>query len=416
MAPGERQDGIPRAKSIPPGGESSVQVSSSSMGTLRRTHATLAASAIAQLECDWGGKTPEKMVANGAKIGIVSYGPFPIGRVNTEELPDMIPGNPWVVLETEHLRIASNLGPESLYRKQMAALEPVLERLRVAFPDLPRKIKRLDPWLRLHVMALRCEDFYDYFQTILRVTDEDFPEERADEGPFMGHGRYLGVKGKFELIFHSRRKQHQIFTKSLMGGKVTDAVRWYLRNPSRLIASIPAEDSDLRSDEWLYPHTCHLLSHLFLSAYKHFSYNPPIWLDEGLAHTLEREIEPLSTTMEGDEGTGPHRGDHQDWQGKDVRIARRGKHRNLAQLMRVKTFSELSQEDNIVCRSMVRFLKDEHPEKLATFIGGVMGQLDENGLPSGHDLMGLQRKLMKELWGWTPAQFDEAWKEWVLSR
>ena len=68
------------------------------------------------------------------------------------------------------------------------------------------------------------------------------------------------------------------------------------------MVSIPAEDPGLRLDRWLRGHSVHLTSHLLFCAYKHFSYDPPIWMDEGLAHALEREVEPASTTIDTDEG------------------------------------------------------------------------------------------------------------------
>src|SRR5262249_25146646 len=43
------------------------------------------------------------------------------------------------------------------------------------------------------------------------------------------------------------------------------------------------------------------------------------------------------------------------------------------------------------------------------FVGGVKGQLDEQGQPTGRDLPELQRKLLGELWSWTAVGFDEAW-------
>lgn len=41
---------------------------------------------------------------------------------------------------------------------------------------------------------------------------------------------------------------------------------------------------------------------------------------------------------------------------------------------------------------------------------------DENQMPTGRDLVGLQRRLLRELWDWTPAQLDEAWREWVAEQ
>lgn len=360
-------------------------------------------------QCPWCENDPETL----AKIGAVSHGPFSFARKTTDDFRDSFPASGWVFLETDHLRLATNLGPTKLSVKERKRIAADLDRLREVFPDLPKKPKKLDPWLRMHLLAMKCEDFYARFQAVLQVDDDDFTESRDFDGPFMGDGKFLGEKEKFELIWHKTRKTHQLYTRDLMGGSVTDALRWHLSPEHKLIASIPAEDGDLSQDVWLYPHTVHLMSHLFLCAYKHFSYDPPIWLDEGLAHVMEREVNPLSTTIDGDEGSGPHRGGHQDWSGMDAKLAKKTKIPSLAEMMRWNAFHDLDETAHRTAWSKVRFLVNEHPDKFARFVGGIKGQLDDKGYPSGKDLVGLQRRLLKEIWGWSPAQLDGAWNIWA---
>lgn len=361
--------------------------------------------------CPWCKDDPELL----ARLGALSHGPMPIGETTSEEIARELPsGEGWRFLETPHFRFASSLGPQSLTAKMRAELEPFLAELRAACPDLDPRPRKLDPWLRLHLLALRAEAFYERFQRLLGVTDADFPAERRIDEPYMGAGPFLGERDKFELVWHARRATHQMFTLDQMGVDVTDALRWHFGSAHKMLASIPAEDSDLRSDEWLFPHSAHLMAHLFLCAYKHFSYAPPVWLDEGLAHALERELNPVSTTIDGDEGGGPHRGDHQDWSGRDVRLAKKDDATPLAVLMHAKSFTDMSLDDHVTAWSIARFLIEEHPEGLARFLGGLKGQLDEDGNPTGANLVDLQRRLLQEIWSWTPDDLDAAWRAWLL--
>lgn len=362
--------------------------------------------------CPWCEDDPEIL----GRLAAVSHGPFAIARTDTRTFPESFPAAQWIFLETPHLRLASSLGPLKLTIKERKRIAPDLDRLRKVLPKLPKKLKVLDPWLRVHLLALKSEDFYARFQKLLAVTDEDFPATRDYDKPFMGDGAYLGEKDKFEIIWHASRRTHQMFTKSVMGGTPTDALRWHLSPEHKLLASIPAEDGDLRENKWLLPHSVHLMSHLFLCAYKHFSFDPPIWLDEGLAHVLEREVNPLSTTIDGDEGSEANRGGHQDWFKEEARLAKSSKAPNFAAMLRWNAFHDLNGDAHRAAWSRVRFLVLEHPEKFATFVDRIKGQLDEAGYPDGKDLVGLQRKLLKELWGWTPADFDEAWKLWALAQ
>jgi hypothetical protein len=151
-------------------------------------------------------------------------------------------------------------------------------------------------------------------------------------------------------------------------------------------------------------------------AYKHFSYDPPIWIDEGLALAMEKEAEPESTTHEGEEGSLRETKGPKDFALAAKRLVATSKVRSLAELTEVKEFGELSQEDQVAVWSRLRFLIEARPAECAKLLGGIKGQLDEKKLPSGTDLPGLQRRLLQEIGGWTTFSFDDAWKAWVKSQ
>jgi hypothetical protein len=158
------------------------------------------------------------------------------------------------------------------------------------------------------------------------------------------------------------------------------------------------------------------LSHLFFCAYKHFSFEPPIWLDVALAMALEKEIEPESRTTEGEEGSLRDIHAPTDFADAARKLVAADKQVRLAVLMQAKDFAELGRDGAVTAWSLARFLLEQHGASFAKFLGGVKGQLDARGYPSGEDLPGLQRKLLKELWGWTPADLDQAWSAWVRAQ
>jgi hypothetical protein len=344
-----------------------------------------------------------------ATLGVVGHGPMPLLGADSAAFRAAYEESEWLLLETTHFRIVSDLGASRLSAKDAKRIEADLERLRAAFPDLPKRVTKLDPWLRLHWIGLRLEDFYARFQGLLGVTDADFPESRG-AGPFMGDGRYLGEKEKFEVYLHQSRGTHQRLTGENNGVRVEGSMRWHSRAPHKLIVSVPAHDADLRQDRWLLPHLAHNLSHAFLAAYKHFSYDPPVWLDEGLAHAMEREIEPDSWTREGEEGTFQDGGRSKPWDDAARKLARDPDSPSLSSLLAKHTIGELARDEHVVCWAAVRFLIDHHGEAFAAFLGGVKGQLDARGYPSGKDLPALQRRLLRELWDWSPPDLDAAWR------
>lgn len=359
--------------------------------------------------CPYCRAEPARMAA----AGVVSHGPLAIADKDSAELVAKLPASRWVFLETAHLRWASCMGDVSIDQRDRERVEAELARLRAVLPDVPVKPRRLDPWLRLHLYAMKGEELYARTQSILRVRDEDFPAERRLDRPYMGAGRFLGEKDKFEVVLHTTRENHRRFTTSFSGVAVTDSLRWHFPGLHKLLVSVPAEDADLREDRWLWPHVVHNLGHAFLCAYKHFSYDPPVWIDEGFALLLEKEVEPESRTTEGEEGTLRDTKGPSDFAAAAGKLVAGEKAPRLAELMGAKDYSELGTPGSVAAWSIARFLIEAHPENYARFLGGIKGQLDAQGLPSGEDLPGLQRKLLKDLWGWSPADLDEAWRAWV---
>jgi len=362
--------------------------------------------------CPWCKNDPALMKA----AGVVSHGPIAIGPKGSQALAAELPAGTWIFLETAHLRWAFSLGSEPVDLPEKKRVRAELARLKKILPTVPTDAAKLDPWLRLHLLGMKGEELYARFQAILQVKDEDFPESRRSDGPFMGDGRFLGEKDKFEVVVHASREMHRGFTTDFSGVTVNDSFRWHFKQEHKLLVSIPAEDADLRHDRWLFPHVAHNLSHAFLCAYKHFSYDPPVWIDEGLAHVVEKEIDPASVTIDGGEGATRETHTPSDWTDGVRKIVARGKPTTLAELMHLKEFGELDTDAHLVTWSMVRFLLEEHPDALARILGGVKGQLDADGRPSGKDLPDLERKLLQETGGWTPQSFDEDWRKWAARR
>ncbi len=350
------------------------------------------------------------------RAGLVSHGPMPFGTYDSAWIEANLLAPGWVFLETKHLRLAFGLSEAKVESAERARVDLNWIRLRAAFPALPESVQRLDRWQRAHLLALELEDFYQRFQRLLGVDDDAFPAERDMSGPFMGDGRFLGEKDKFEVVIHHTRSSHVEFCTALGTGAPTDSLRIHVPRLHKLLVSVPAEDADLRSTRWLLPHVVHNLSHALFCAYKHFSYDPPLWIDEGLALCMEKEIEPRSTTNEGEEGGKSDARGPSDFRAAARKLALSPKAPRLAELAAKKEFGEFDADDKVALWGMLRFLIEEHPDRLAEFLGRIKGQLDEDGIPSGLDLGGLVRSSMLELWKWKSEDFDRVWREWALGR
>lgn len=358
--------------------------------------------------CPWCKNDPKLLAA----AGLVSHGPMSIAQGTSEEFEKSLPGPDWIFLESKHLRWAFSLGPQVVSTADKPRVDAELARLKKLLPTVPLKAEKLDPYLRLHILVMRSEEFYERFQRLLKVTDADFPASRQDTGPYMGNGSFLGEKGKYEVYIHTNRVLHRKFIKRATGAEVADSLRWHFIPEHKLTVSIPAID-ELKDDAGLFPHVVHNLSHLFFCGYKHFSYDPPVWLDEGLAHVMEKEIDPKSMTFDGEEGSLPEKGGSSNWTEEARKIVGLGKAVTLPELIHKNAFGDLAKMDHIIIWSKVQFLVEKHPDALAKFIGEIKGQLDDQGYPSGKDIKSLQRKSLKSVWNWTPENLETEWRVWL---
>jgi hypothetical protein len=349
-----------------------------------------------------------------AKLGLVRHGVMPFGARDSLAIASGAPRGTWWFLESAHFRLALGIGPCAIEPARIAAVERELAVLRSVLPKVPRSPRKLDPALRLHLVAQRLEQSYARVQRAFGVADADFPESRPVDGPFMGDGRFLGEKDKFEFAIFATTADHNAWIKPFSGATVTDTLRWHFSPQHKLHASVPADEADLRTDLGLQTHLTHNLAHLMLCAYKHFSYDPPTWLDEGLAIYFEKELDPEAITLEGQEGGSKSARPPANFAARALALQDLGP--RFARLLGLREVADFEGDDLVASWAIAKFLVEAHPQAFAHFVGALKGQLDERGTPTGRDLAGLQRKLLQELWQWNPQQLDREWRAWFSAQ
>ena len=173
------------------------------------------------------------------------------------------------------------------------------------------------------------------------------------------------------------------------------------------------QQGQLRVDAAMHGHVAFNLAHNFLDGYKHYSYEMPVWLHEGLAHVMERELSPEYNSFDSSEGATANKTRKDDWGAQVLKLIGQDKAPRLSQLVGRKTYGELELADHYVTWSMIDFMVREHPDKLAALLGGLKGLKREDGWPDGGRVKDRQRELFRELFGGSYAHFDELWKTWA---
>src|SRR5690606_29690223 len=105
--------------------------------------------------------------------GYIGLGPFGIGRYHgSEDVERLLAGTSMRWIETRHFKIGSSLATYRVPndRAQRQKLEAELRRLQTRLPAVDPQSRVLDPWLRAHLLAQRCEEVYADFRDRLGMT------------------------------------------------------------------------------------------------------------------------------------------------------------------------------------------------------------------------------------------------------
>jgi hypothetical protein len=222
------------------------------------------------------------------------------------------------------------------------------------------------------------------------------------------------MKSKYEVLLLASEGESRLYLERQFGAINRETQRWHL--PDRQVISITAHETtgQLRQDMAMHGHVAFNLAHNFLDGFKHYSYETPVWLHEGLAHCLERELDPDHNTFDSAEGAAAARTSKSDWTGEMRKMIATGDAPRFPELVGLKTFADLELDHHYATWSAVRYLLDERPEQFAKLLDGIKGLKDERGWSDGSKLADRQRELSRELCDTTYAQFDAVWKAWAV--
>ncbi len=344
-------------------------------------------------------------------------GGFEFGSSDSAEVDAFMGTSDIRWIETEHFELGFALGSYKVKQDEKKKFRAELAKLAEKLPPVKVKSKILDPWLRAHLYAQRLEEMYDSFLELVQVDPADFPDGSKGwdlTGTSMGEGPYLGQKGKYEVIIFPSEAASVSFLRKHFGLSIKKTQRWNVIPRDTLTLITHTDQSQFKKDSALHAHLSFNLAINFFDGFKHYSYDGPIWLREGLGHFMERRVDPRFNTFDSSEGSLAQMTKKSEWEPEVVKLVRSGKAPRMAELINVKTYAELKLPHHFATWSMVDFLARSDPKKFATFLWTIKGRTDEKGYALTTDLKGAHRDALKSIYGWSYAQFDQAWGAWVL--
>lgn len=367
--------------------------------------------------CPYCKGDPELM----ARAGIVSHGGFEFASAgeDTASCDAFLATSDVYWIESAHFEIGFALGSYPVKQKEKKKVRAELQQLAEVLPNVDPRAKVLDPWLRVHLFAQRCEGVWDRFLELMQVEESDFPDGSEPwmlGTPYFGEGPYVGQKGKYEVLLVETEAEHVAFLRDQYGLSIKKTQRWNVGDRDTITVNIHLRQGDLRVDTALHGHLAFNLAHNLLDGFKHYSYDTPLWIHEGLAHFIEREVSIEYNSFDSTEGAIAEETRKKKWMPEVRKLIQRDEVPRMSELVGLQSYASFELPHHYTTWSMVDYLVREHPEGFARFNGLLHGRKTEEGMADGSNLRDAHRTLFRECFGMGYSQFDQAWRDWVLAQ
>lgn len=362
-----------------------------------------------------------------AKLGYVSYGPFPFGciadkPVESTQIEAHLEHTQMLWVETAHFRIGLNLPswPVPLDPETRNKIRGELEELQKKLPSVNSKTRTLDPWLRLHLTAQRLEKLYGETLELFGVTEQDFPPDPTKvvidpAKTYMGYGPYFGMKDKFLVLVIDKAGPFRSYMSKFVGRDSAQPQRWHFKEVSQLFIGLTTESNEypLKHDTALHCALAFNVSHNLLDGFRYYSYDLPVWVREGFGHWNSRRISPKWPSYDQNEGSIAEMKTLDRWDLYCRQLIAASKVTGFPEAATWRDFGNIKFDDHVAVWSRVDFLIAQGRDKWKKFLFGIKGRVDAQWLPDHKDLVGATRESLQAAYGITFLDFDRKWAEWV---
>jgi hypothetical protein len=366
--------------------------------------------------CPWCHGDPALMKA----AGIASHGGFQFGAQDTAWADKFFGGKDIYWIESAHFELGMIVGPQKVDPGEAKKIRAELTELAEFLPDVDPKTRFLEPFMRVHLYALRVEKLWARFQEVMQVTDASFPDGRSAwllGTPYWGEGPFLGQTGKFELLVLPTASDQVSFLMKQFGLSIKRTQRWNVIDRGSLIVVTNLDENDLHTDQQLHGHVVFNLAINLLDGFKHYSYDTPFWLCEGIGHFMEREINPRFNTYDASEGSIGVKVNKENWDAEVKQLIVAGKVPRLAEMTALKTYAEFELRHHYACWSMTKFMIQTNPKGYACLNDKLHGRKrPKDGMPDSENIPDVQRQGFAECFNLSYPQFDEAWRAWAMGQ
>lgn len=355
--------------------------------------------------------------------GYEGLGPFVFGsNHSTDDIEALLPEEPLRWVETAHFRIGSALPAVAVTGEKawLAKLRGDLERLAKRVPGVKVDTKVLDPWLRLHLVALAAEELYTAVLADLGRRDVEFPSapghNARDAARFLGLGPYLGQPEKFTILLLRKSASLARYTAAHHGWASANPVRRHDHKFGSAFFGAAEEccGGKLAVDEALRTHLAFHVANNLYTSYRCYGHNLPGWLVTGLSHEHARRVSTRFPIYDLRTGPGSEPSCYPLW---DKRWAEKLALRELEPLatflerMDVEAFT---MDDHMQSWALAHWLLTTRREALMRFLHEMKAPFHERmRFPTEPELFARQQELLRKVFATDAAGLEELWRRQV---
>ncbi len=349
------------------------------------------------------------------KLGYVRLGHGPWGGgEDTKTLQMNMGGIDMLFVETAHFRIASSLGTYDVpnNKEEREKLKEEFKRLKKKLGRFKAPKNQLDPWLRLHLYAQRAEDEYQAFCEDFGLTPADYDKE----------GPHLGYQNKIQLLVCQRKSEFGRYVRTYHNSTIEYSYRT-ISNRDTLVAAANIEamkegwegEEEMPFDSMLHNMVVSTLTTIFMDGYQQNMFSSPRWFAYGLSHSHLRRTDPKWTLFDGRKAGTGNDPDQWDWEPRVYNLAKNEFFAKLTDMFTWTKYEDMHQRDHMVSWSKTEFLLNELEGDRKSFLKAICSATGGFAVGTADTaLVERQAKALKDAYGVTPEEFDEAWRKWVL--
>ncbi|MFO1052572.1 MAG: hypothetical protein U1F36_10190 [Planctomycetota bacterium] len=364
--------------------------------------------------------------ARVAAAGYVGYGPFAIDDDHgSRDIDRLLGATSLLWLETAHFKLGLRL-PEyripTANRTERDKLRAELSDLRQRMPDVDVATRSLDPWLRLHLTALRLEGAYAAFEKLVEPVDpaSATASSQADlEGGGRGVGAWLGKDDKFVVLVFATRSDLARYAVDHLGRALQTPQREDLGALQGMLFVTALDcDPDLTGDTGLHCHLVYAVVENMVAAYRGHRFDLPAWIESGLAQSFALAIDPQHPNFDRGRLRSIDPRPRGDLSLRVRSLVEKRLAAPFSQIAGQRDVARFTLDDFVFAWSRITWLRSLGDDRFAHFMALMKAPLPTNLSRSVQDLViERQATALREAFGITGCEdLDRKWTAWVLAR